>query len=55
MQEFLAMGGYAAFVWSAFGLTAAVLVVNVVSARRRLRSAEERARLRAARAQHRST
>lgn len=25
MQSFLAMGGYAAYVWSAFGLTVAVL------------------------------
>lgn len=26
MREFLAMGGYAAYVWSAFGLTLAVLL-----------------------------
>ena len=25
MSEFLAMGGYAAFIWPAYGLTAAVL------------------------------
>ncbi len=28
------MGGYAAFVWPAFGITTAVLVLNVVTARR---------------------
>ena len=38
MAEFLAMGGYAKFVWSAFGITLVVLVLNVVSARHRLRS-----------------
>lgn len=35
MTEFLAMGGYAAYVWSAFGLTFAVLVINVLAANRR--------------------
>ena len=34
MSEFLRMGGYAAFVWPSFGLAAAVLLWNVVSARR---------------------
>jgi heme exporter protein D len=34
MREFLAMGGYAAFVWPAFGLSAAVLVYNAWAARR---------------------
>ncbi|MBI2802637.1 MAG: heme exporter protein CcmD [Gammaproteobacteria bacterium] len=29
MQDFLAMGGYASFVWPAFGLTALVLGLNV--------------------------
>ena len=33
MTEFLAMGGYGAYVWSAFALSALVLVLNVVSAR----------------------
>ncbi|HLU62331.1 MAG TPA: heme exporter protein CcmD [Gammaproteobacteria bacterium] len=35
MQEFLAMGGYAPFVWSSFGLTLLVLVANLVFAWRR--------------------
>ncbi|MBR9813058.1 heme exporter protein CcmD [bacterium] len=30
MSEFFAMGGYGAFVWPCFGLTAIVLVLNVV-------------------------
>jgi heme exporter protein D len=34
LQKFLAMGGYAGFVWSAYGLTALVLVWNWWSARR---------------------
>ena len=38
MAEFFAMGGYAVFVWSAFGVTLVVLVLNVVFARRRLRA-----------------
>ncbi|MGH8130561.1 MAG: heme exporter protein CcmD [Steroidobacteraceae bacterium] len=33
MSEFLAMGGYAAFVWPCFLLTGAVLVWNVIAAR----------------------
>jgi heme exporter protein CcmD len=35
LQNFLNMGGYAEFVWSAYGLTAVVLVANWVAARRR--------------------
>jgi len=34
MNEFLAMGGYAGYVWPAFGLTVAVLAFNIWSARR---------------------
>ena len=34
LQEFLNMGGYAKFVWPAYGLTALVLVWNWWSARR---------------------
>ncbi len=29
VSEFLAMGGYAAFVWPSFGLTLIVLICNV--------------------------
>lgn len=34
LQEFLKMGGYAGYVWSAYGLTALVLVLNWLAARR---------------------
>jgi len=37
VKEFLAMGGYAAYVWTAYGMTAAVIALNVWSAQRRLR------------------
>jgi len=50
VTEFLAMGGYAAFVWPAYGIAAAVLaglVVESVAAYRRARRAL--ARLEAAR------
>lgn len=42
----LAMGGYAQWVWSAYGLAAIVLVVNVIAASRRYRHAIERLRRR---------
>ena len=44
MNEFLRMGGEGAYVWSAYGVTLAVLVLNVWWARRRHQSALERAR-----------
>jgi heme exporter protein CcmD len=34
LREFLHMGGYAGYVWSAYGLTTLVLVLNWTSARR---------------------
>jgi heme exporter protein D len=43
-MEFLAMGGYAQWVWSAFGVTAIVLVVNVIAAARRYRRAVDNLR-----------
>jgi len=48
MRQFLDMGGYAAFVWPAYAVTLAVIVLNIVWARRALaRSrAEARRRLR---------
>jgi len=49
VAEFLAMGGYAEYVWSTFGLTAIVLAVNIIGARRRLQNALREAGLRAAR------
>ena len=35
MSEFFHMGGYAAYVWSAYGLSVVVLVLNVIAARKR--------------------
>ena len=40
---FLAMGGYAAYVWPAFAIAIAVLAWNVVAARRDLDSARAEA------------
>jgi heme exporter protein D len=34
MTEFLQMGGYAAYVWPAYGITLLVFVANIWSARR---------------------
>jgi heme exporter protein CcmD len=44
MTEFLRMGGDGAYVWSAYGVTLAVLVLNIWWAHRRHQSALERAR-----------
>jgi heme exporter protein D len=38
MIEFLKMGGYAAYVWSSYGIVAIVLLLNTVSAWRRYQS-----------------
>lgn len=48
MREFLAMGGYAAYVWSAYGLTLAVLIGNWWLGRRRLAAELETLRRRRA-------
>ena len=45
MMEFLKMGGYGFYVWGAYGITAVVLVAEVISVRRRRRRALEEARL----------
>lgn len=42
MTEFLEMGGYAKYVWSAFGLTLIVLVANIVVAQQQFRSVRTR-------------
>ena len=44
MSEFLAMGGDGAYVWSAYGITLAVLILNAWLARGKRRSALQRAR-----------
>lgn len=48
------MGGYAAYVWSAFALTVAVVVYNLVSARRRLAAVRAELALKLAREARRS-
>jgi heme exporter protein D len=46
MRSFLDMGGYAAFVWPAYGVTLVVIVLNVVWARRALARSRSAARRR---------
>jgi heme exporter protein D len=46
MSEFLNMGGYAAYVWPSYGLTLAVIILNIVWARRLLAKSREDARRR---------
>ena len=43
MSELVHMGGYAVYVWPCFGLSAAVLAWNVLSARRLHAGARQRA------------
>ncbi|WP_295450587.1 heme exporter protein CcmD [uncultured Thiodictyon sp.] len=38
MMEFLAQGGFAGYVWSAYGMTLALLVIETVSLRRQRRA-----------------
>lgn len=38
MIEFLKMGGYAAYVWSSYGIVAVVLLLNGISSWRRYQS-----------------
>jgi heme exporter protein D len=46
VRDFLAMGGYALWVWSAFGLALVVIVANLFAADRRYRDAVRRLRRR---------
>lgn len=48
MREFFSMGGYAAFLWPAYAITAVALVFNIVAARGALREAQQAARQRIA-------
>lgn len=43
MTDFLLMGGYAAYVWSSYGITLIVLVANIWAAYRRHAEMLERA------------
>ena len=49
MTEFLSMGGYAPYVWSAAGVTLVVVVGNVIAAQRRWHQVRARLELRLAR------
>ena len=40
-MNFLAMGGYAAYVWPAFGITAVILVALALASLRSLRTREQ--------------
>jgi heme exporter protein D len=51
MTEFFQMGGHGAYVWSAYGLTLAVLIINVWLVRGKRRSALLRAQELAAQAE----
>ena len=48
MSQFFDMGGYAAFVWPAYGVTLAAVVLNIVWARRALARSRAEARRRLA-------
>jgi heme exporter protein CcmD len=48
MRAFLDMGGYAAFIWPSYLVTLAVLVLNIIWARRSLARALQAARRRSA-------
>ena len=40
MSEFFSMGGYAAFIWPAYGLTAVVMAMVIIVSRRSLKDAQ---------------
>jgi len=42
VSEFLAMGGYAGYVWGSFGITAACLVLEILLLKARRREAVRR-------------
>ena len=42
VSEFLHMGGYAAYVWSSYGIWLVVMVVNVILPMNRLRETQSR-------------
>ena len=46
MSQFFAMGGYAAFVWPAYAVTLAAIVLNIIWARRALARSRADARRR---------
>ena len=45
MSDFLSMGGYAVYVWSAYGVAAVVMVVMLATSLRALRRQQQEVRL----------
>jgi len=45
MRDFFAMHGYGFYVWSAYGVTALVIVIELIALRARRRAVLEEARL----------
>jgi heme exporter protein D len=45
MNEFFAMGGYAFYVWSAYGIATVVIVAEIIAVRARRRAALRTARI----------
>ena len=43
LHDFLTMGGYAAYVWSAYAVTLVVMVANIFSSKRRARRIQRKA------------
>jgi heme exporter protein CcmD len=48
VSEFLAMDGYARYVWLSYGVTFLIVILNIVWARRSFKRAREEARRRLA-------
>jgi heme exporter protein CcmD len=53
MIEFLQMDGYAAYVWPSYAITLAIVILNIIWARRSLSRARDEARRRIAMKQER--
>ena len=45
MMEFLAMGGYGFYVWGSYGVTALVIIAEILAVKARRRRARDEARL----------
>jgi heme exporter protein CcmD len=55
MMKFFAMGGYAAYVWPSYALTAVAVILNILWARSALRTARREALRRLATGRHATT
>ncbi|MDD3519080.1 MAG: heme exporter protein CcmD [Chromatiales bacterium] len=45
LSDFIAMGGYAPFVWGSYGVTAVLIALEILLLRQRRRRAQQQARL----------